>query len=225
VGTDSDPGFDPAPTQPAPPDGASADLRGAAGVQVGSDNFQFNIFYGDRARANDAEPGQFDQRIPALVREYLLKHPQPDTLSVVSRNHSEARAARINREAYPLENGEDLIAFWQFKRSRLFSSDLSGLAFTSHSIRIFERKNSSGLRIHIFYRDFNRYTFTCKTKREWRSTSTYGGNSIDTYALLIDGPNKWSSPVWNEHINYVAEGLNYIKKIAATGNGASSSQH
>jgi hypothetical protein len=160
-----------------------------------------------------ARHSQLDHRMAALVRECLLKPPQPNTLTVVSHNKSDGRAVRIARAAHPLENDEDLIAFWQFKSPRLFSSDPSGLVFTSRNVRIFERRKSLELRITIPYCDFNQYTFTYETGSQRVFSSPYSSSSIKTYTLQIEGPNKWGLPPSGECNKYIVDVLNDIKRI------------
>lgn len=140
-----------------------------------------------------------------LVRECLLRPPQPDRLYVLQPGTPEGRQLRKARATHRLEAAEELIAVWQWSRVMgAVSATPSSLIFTSQGIRIAEPR----LRLTIPYSAFHDCTFSYKF--------TPGGRSgPDVSELVIDGPVPWRSPNADSSAELIADDLNRIKAIAA----------
>jgi hypothetical protein len=151
--------------------------------------------------------------LPDLIRQCLLRPPQPDGLSVAQLGAPESRALRRARVTHGLEPWEDLIAVWQWsKTSGVVGARPSSLIFTGRDIRIAEPR----LRLAIAYETFGAH--------EFRYEYTPGGVHLgpDVFELVIDGPTPWRSPNAYQDAEMIADGLNRIKALAAS---AFSQQH
>jgi hypothetical protein len=71
---------------------------------------------GARAGESWARPADAIAGMPGLVRECLLRPPQPDTLHVARAGARAGRQLRRARTAHRLEPWEELIAVWQWAR-------------------------------------------------------------------------------------------------------------
>lgn len=140
-----------------------------------------------------------------LVRDCLLRPPQPDSLYVLQPGTPEGRQLRKARATHHLEVDEALIAVWQWSRVMgALSPTPSSLLFTSQGIRIAEPR----LRLKIPYSTFPECTF--------RFCYTAGGHSgPDVMELVIDGPVPWRSPNADSSAELIADDLNRIKALAA----------
>jgi hypothetical protein len=147
-----------------------------------------------------AEPAA---RRPDLVRECLLRPPQPDRLYVVQPGRPEGRVLRKARTTHRLDSSEVLIAVWPWGPVMgLFVTTPGSLAFTSHGIRIAEGR----LRLHIPFRAFDQYTFSYKFYPGGRS-------GPDVCELSIDGPTPWRSPNADQSAALIAADLTRIKEL------------
>lgn len=158
-------------------------------------------------------------RMPALVRQCLLEPPQPSNLSVLPRNYSDTYIISKARTVHYLKKDESLIAVWEFEPSPYFSSKASSLVFTSHGIRIFQRRFlvifGSEQRHFIPYSEFHKYQFSWHKGRSLVPSGMNTGYYVDTYRLSIDGPVQWGCTREKDFsITYMAEKLNHIKSIA-----------
>jgi hypothetical protein len=143
--------------------------------------------------------------MPDLVRECLLRPPQPDCLHVARPGTPEGRQLQKARAAHHIEPGEELIAVWQWaKVMGMLSAAPSSLIFTSHGIRIAEPR----LRLNIPYSTFHDYTFSYKYYPGGRS-------GPDVSELLIDGPIPWRSPNADQSAELIADDLTRIRELAA----------
>jgi hypothetical protein len=141
-----------------------------------------------------------------LVRECLLRPPQPERLYVLQPGMPEGRQLRKARATHRLEAGEELIAVWQWSRVMgAVSATPSSLIFTSEGIRIAEPR----LRLSIPYRAFGDCTFS------YRYTAGGPHSGPDVSELVIDGPVPWRSPNADSSAELIADDLNRIKELAA----------
>ncbi len=140
-----------------------------------------------------------------LVRECLLRPPQPDRLYVLQPGMPEGRQLRKARATHHLDADEALIAVWQWSRVMgAVSARPSSLIFTSKGIGIAEPR----LRLKIPYSTFPECSFTY--------SYTAGGRSgPDASELIIDGPLPWRSPNADQDAELIADDLNRIKAAAA----------
>jgi hypothetical protein len=155
----------------------------------------------------------FTPRMSALVRECLLRPPQPERLFLTQPDlpeDAQGKEARKARDTHQLVELEELIAVWQWGDSWLRSRPDS-LAFTSHGIRIIQGRR----RLYIPYREFHRHTFSCEHDRGYTG---YAVNQAPGEYLVIKGPSRWKSPRLGKPLDthLVAEDLNRIKEIAAS---------
>ncbi|HUA43524.1 MAG TPA: hypothetical protein VMA32_18260 [Streptosporangiaceae bacterium] len=144
-------------------------------------------------------------RMRDLVRECLLRSPQPDRLYVLQPGLPEGRQVQKARATHHLDADEVLIAVWQWSRVMgAFSATPSSLIFTSKGIGIAEPR----LRLKIPYRTFPECTFSY--------SYTAGGRSgPDVSELVIEGPVPWRSPNADTDAELIADDLNRIKAFAA----------
>jgi hypothetical protein len=140
-----------------------------------------------------------------LVRECLLRPPQPDRLYVLQPGRPEGRQLKKARATHHLEADEELIAVWQWSKVMgAFSATPSSLIFTSQGIRIAEPR----LRLNIPYSAFH----SCSFSYEY----TPGGRTgPDVCELVIAGPMPWRSPNTDSSAELIAADLNRIKELAA----------
>ena len=156
--------------------------------------------------------------IPALIRECLLRPPQPERLFVTQpdlpEEDAQVKEVRKAQDTHQLVELEKLIAVWQWGDSWLRSRPDS-LVFTSHGIRIVEGRR----RLYIPYGEFRKHTFSCGYIPGHVS---YAVNEAPREYLVIKGPNRWKSPKLGKPLDthLVAEDLNRIKEIAADHPGA-----
>lgn len=145
--------------------------------------------------------------LPDVVRQCLLRPPQPDGLYVAQPGAPESRTLRRARATHGLEPWEDLIAVWQWSEvARLVGTRPSSLIFTGRDIRIAEPR----LRLAIAYETFVAYTF--------RYEYTPGGPHLgpDGFELVIDGPTPWRSPNAYQDAEFIADDLNHIKALVTS---------
>jgi hypothetical protein len=145
--------------------------------------------------------------LPDLVRQCLLRPPQPDGLCVAQPGAPESRPLRRARATHGLEPWDDLIAVWQWsKAAGLVGARPSSLIFTGRDIRIAEPR----LRLAITYETFAAYTF--------RYAYTPGGAHLgpDVFELVIDGPTPWRSPNAYQDAQFIADDLTAIKALVAS---------
>lgn len=91
-----------------------------------------------------------------MVRDCLLRPPQPERLYVQLPGIPEGRQFSKARATHRLDAGEELIAVWQWSRVvGAVSATPSSLVFTSQGIRIAEPR----LRLNIPYSAFPDCTF------------------------------------------------------------------
>jgi hypothetical protein len=159
-------------------------------------------------------------RITALVQERLLEQPQPGDLTVVSRAQPGDRAITQARAVHPLEEGEAIIAVWEFEHPTFFRSKASSAVFTSRGIHFFSRKPdifSSERRLFIPYRELHRYEIVSRQYEKRVGTTANASSSFTVYGLLISGPGKFmcAADDTSEDINRMVGNLEYIKQISA----------
>jgi hypothetical protein len=141
-----------------------------------------------------------------LVRECLLRHPQPERLYVLQPGMPEGRQLRKARATHRLDAGEELIAVWQWSRVMgAVSATPSSLVFTSQGIRIAEPR----LRLNIPYSAFHDCTFS------YHYTAGGPHSGPDVTELVIDGPAPWRSPNADSGAALIADDLNRIKELAS----------
>jgi len=150
-------------------------------------------------------PADTVTRMRDLVRECLLRPPQPDRLYVLQPGMPESKQVRKARATHHLEADEALIAVWQWSRVMgAFNATPSSLIFTSQGIRIAEPR----LRLKIPYSTFPECSFSYQY--------TAGGRSgPDVMELVIEGPVPWRSPNADSGAELIADDLNRIKALAA----------
>jgi hypothetical protein len=152
-------------------------------------------------------PADLPARMPALVRECLLRPPQSDRLHIVQAGRPESRHVRKARTTHRLDEWEELIAVWQWSAVHdLLSPTPGSLVFTSRGIRIAHRNQ----RLDIPYSEFGQYTFSS-------GKSEHGGRQYASYNvwLVISGPTSWSSPGSDGAAGLIARDLNQIRELAA----------
>jgi hypothetical protein len=141
-----------------------------------------------------------------VVRECLLRPPQPERLYVLRPRVPEGRQLRKARATHRLDAGEELIAVWQWSRVMgAVSATPSSLIFTSLGIRIAEPR----LRLNIPYSAFNEATFS------YQYTAGGPHSGPDVCELVIAGPVAWRSPNADADAELIADDLNRIKALAA----------
>jgi hypothetical protein len=158
------------------------------------------------ADGSSRSPAGASAALPDLVRQCLLRPPQPDGLYVSQPGVPESRPLRRARVIHGLEPWEDLVAVWQWSKvSGLVSVRPSSLIFTGRDIRIAEPR----LRLAIAYETFGAYNF--------RYDYTPGGAHLgpDVFELVIDGPTPWRSPNAYQDAEFIADDLTAIKALAA----------
>jgi hypothetical protein len=194
----TDPGMEQEPAESREAGGPGARFDGAAGVQVGSGNFQVNHFYG-------APDSRKPDGIPAVVRGCLLEPPQPSSLHVIPHGKTSTRY----REMHILNQDEDLIAVWDYEKG-LHVTPLGNFAFTSRGIRIFQCNiltRYSKRRLFIPYRDFRRHEFDFGPSLSFLSSG---------YFIRITGPQECRISVaalWRTHAQLVVNDLNHIRNL------------
>ncbi len=141
-----------------------------------------------------------------LVRECLLRPPQPGSLHVARPGEPEGRQFRRARTTHHLDPWDELIAVWQWARVvGMFGTAPGSLIFTGHGIRIAE----SRLRLSISYDAFADYAFSYEF--------TAGGRAgPDICELVIAGPTLWRSPNADQDAELVAADLTRIKELTET---------
>ena len=140
-----------------------------------------------------------------VVRECLLRPPQPESLYVAQPGMPEGRQLRKARATHRLEPGEELVAVWQWSRAMgILSATPSSLIFTSLGVRIAEPR----LRLNIPYSEFREYAFSYKY-------SPGGRSGPDVSELVIDGPMPWRSPNADPSAELIADDLTQIKDLSA----------
>jgi hypothetical protein len=151
------------------------------------------------ARQADAVAG-----LPGLVRECLLRPPQPDTLHVARAGAREGRQLQRARTSHRLEPWEELIAAWQWARVLGMIAAPSSLIFTSQGIRIAEPR----LRLSISYDAFREHTFSYEF--------TPGGRTgPDVCELVVAGPTSWRSPNADQSAELIAADLTRIRELTS----------
>lgn len=146
------------------------------------------------------------EAVSDMVRQCLLRPPQPDGLYVAQPGVPESRALRRARHTHGLPSWEHLIAVWQWsKLSGVMGARPSSLIFTGRDIRIAEPR----LRLAIAYETFGAYSFRCQY--------TPGAANLgpDVFELVIDGPTPWRSPNASQDAELIADDLTRIKALAA----------
>jgi hypothetical protein len=140
-----------------------------------------------------------------LVRECLLRPPQPERLFVLQPGVPEGRQLRKARATHRLDPGEELIAVWQWSKVMgIVNATPSSLIFTSRGIRIAEPR----LRLNIGYSTFAECAFSYEY-------SPGGRSGPDVCELVINGPVPWRSPNADSSAELIADDLNCIRELAA----------
>lgn len=155
--------------------------------------------------SNPKQPTNVVHGIPTLVRECLLEPPQPNSLHVI--HHGETWTKY--REMHILEQGEDLIAIWNYERG-LHVAPPDNFAFTSRGVRIFQCNMNTGYSKHRFfipYQDFRKYKFDSGLSLSFRSSG---------YHIWIKGPQEWHTVVaalWKTHAQLIVNDLNHLRDV------------
>jgi hypothetical protein len=160
---------------------------------------------GARAGESSARPADAVAGLPGIVRECLLRPPQPDTLHVARAGARAGRQLQRARTTHRLEPWEELIAVWQWTRVLgLIAAARSSLIFTSQDIRIAEPR----LRLSISYDAFREHTFSYEF--------TPGGRTgPDVCELVITGPTSWRSPNADQSAELIAADLTRIRELTS----------
>jgi hypothetical protein len=140
---------------------------------------------------------------PDLVRECLLRPPQPDTLHLARPGVREGRQLKRARTTHRLEPWEELIAVWQWARVLgMIAAAPGSLIFTSAGIRIAEPR----LHLCISYDAVREHTFSYEF--------TPGGRTgPDVCELVITGPTSWRSPNADQGAELIAADLTRIGEL------------
>jgi hypothetical protein len=140
-----------------------------------------------------------------LVRECLLRPPQPDRLYVLQPGTPEGSQLKEARTTHHLDAVEELIAVWQWSRLMgALSATPSSIIFTSQGIRIAEPR----LRLNIPYSAFH----SCSFSYEYSPGERTGPEVCE---VVIGGPVPWRSPNADSSAELIADDLNRIKELAA----------
>jgi hypothetical protein len=162
----------------------------------------------DSVAGASSRPGSdVSAALPDLVRQCLLRPPQPDGLYVAQPGAPESRSLRRARATHGLEPWDDLIAVWQWSKvAGLVGARPSSLIFTGRDIRIAEPR----LQLTIAYETFAAYTF--------RYEYTPGGAHLgpDVFELVVDGPTPWRSPNAYQDAEFIADDLTAIKALVTS---------
>ncbi len=145
-------------------------------------------------------------RMSALVRDCLLRPPQPRRLYVSKPGMPDSKELTKARTTHQLDRWEEVIAVWQWgKVLSLLSATPDSLAFTSTGIHIAQGK----FRLLIKYAEIGKYAFEFERAKVYVSQ----GYTISDH-LIITGPNAWKSP-GADGAEFIVRDLNRIRELAA----------
>jgi hypothetical protein len=143
--------------------------------------------------------------MPGLVRDCLLRPPQPDTLHLARPGAREGRQLQRARATHRLEPWEELIAVWQWARViGMIAAAPGSLIFTSAGIRIAEPRLHLSIRYEAFREHIFRYEFT-----------PGGRTGPDVCELVIAGPTSWRSPNADQGAELIAADLTRIAELTS----------